>query len=54
MFLDFFAKNPPIWKAWGLYKKDINELHLAEMKKLDEAKRKINEMKAKTNMTNQN
>jgi len=47
MFLDLFARNPPIWKAWGLYKKDINELHLAEMKKLEEIKRKMQEQEEK-------
>lgn len=44
MLLDCFATKPPIWKAYSLYKKDINELHLAEFKKLEEAKKKIAEM----------
>ncbi len=41
MSLDCMATNPPIWKAYSLYRKDINELHLAEVKKLEEAKKKI-------------
>ncbi|MBC7696049.1 MAG: cupin-like domain-containing protein [Burkholderiales bacterium] len=28
MFLDLFSTKRPIWKAWGLYKKDMNEVHL--------------------------
>lgn len=47
MFLDLFARKPPIWKAWGMYKKDINELHLAEIEKLEEAKKKIAEQEAR-------
>lgn len=47
MFLDCFATKPPIWKAYSLYKKDINELHLAEVKSLEEAKRKIAEQDAR-------
>jgi hypothetical protein len=43
MFLDCFANNPPIWKAFRLYQKDINELHLAEMKNLEEARKKMAE-----------
>jgi len=43
MLLDCFATNPPIWKAYSLYQKDINQLHLAEVKKLEEAKRKLQE-----------
>jgi hypothetical protein len=43
MALDCFATKPPIWKAYSLYKKDINELHLAEVKQLEEAKRKMKE-----------
>ncbi len=45
--LDVFATKPPIWKAYSLYKKDINELHLAEVKKLEDAKRKMAEQEAK-------
>ena len=30
------AKNPPIWKAYKLYRKDVNLIHLAEYDKLDE------------------
>ena len=41
MTLDCMATKPPIWKAYSLYRKDINELHLAEMKTLEEAKQKI-------------
>jgi len=47
MMLDCFATKPPIWKAYSLYRKDINELHLEETKKLEEAKRKMEEQKAK-------
>ena len=47
MLLDCFATKPPIWKAYSLYKKDINELHLAEFKKLEEAKKKIAEQDAR-------
>ncbi|TND10620.1 MAG: transcription factor jumonji jmjC domain-containing protein [Bacteroidetes bacterium] len=43
MTLDCFARNPPIWKAYALYQKDINELHLAEVKRLEEAKQKLAE-----------
>jgi hypothetical protein len=35
MLLDMLATNPPIWKAYKLYKKDINLIHLAEYGKLD-------------------
>lgn len=41
MFLDLFSTKPPIWKSYKLYQKDINELHLAEMRNLEAAKRKI-------------
>lgn len=34
--LDTFAKNPPIWKAYKLYKQDINLIHLAEYGRLEE------------------
>jgi hypothetical protein len=47
MLLDIFARRPPIWTSYRLYKKDINELHLAEKKNLEEAKRKIAEQEAK-------
>jgi hypothetical protein len=47
MFLDCFATKPPIWKSYSLYKKDINQLHLEEFKKLEEAKKKIAEQEAK-------
>ena len=47
MLLDCFATKPPIWKAYSLYKKDINELHLAEVKRLEEAKKKMEEQEAK-------
>lgn len=47
MFLDCFATKPPIWKTYELYKKDINELQLEEVKKLEEAKRKIREREIK-------
>lgn len=43
MLLDCFANNPPIWKAYNLYRKDINQLHLAEAKKLEEARVKMKE-----------
>ncbi|MBC7863593.1 MAG: cupin-like domain-containing protein [Bacteroidia bacterium] len=46
MSLDCCATNPPIWKAHKLYKNDINELHLAEIQKLEEAKRKKAEKEA--------
>jgi hypothetical protein len=49
MLLDCFANNPPIWKAYSLYKKDINELHLAEVKQLEEAKKKLAEQEARKN-----
>jgi hypothetical protein len=50
MLLDCFATKPPIWKTYSLYKKDINELQLEEVKKLEEAKRimKAQEEKKKT------
>jgi hypothetical protein len=35
-FLDLCATNPPIWKTYKLYQKDINLIHLAEYDKLDE------------------
>ena len=35
-FLDMCATNPPIWKAYKLYRKDINLIHLAEHNKLDD------------------
>ncbi len=35
MLLDMLANNPPIWKAYSLYKKDINLIHLAEYDNLD-------------------
>ena len=35
-FLDLCATNPPIRKAYKLYQKDINLIHLAEYDKLDE------------------
>jgi len=47
MMLDCFATKPPIWKAYSLYKKDINQLHLEEVKKLEDAKRKIKEQEEK-------
>ncbi len=47
MLLDMFATKPPIWKAYSLYKKDINELHLAEVKNLEEARRKMAEQEAR-------
>jgi hypothetical protein len=47
MFLDFFAKNPPIWKTFKVFKNDVNQLHLAEHKRLEEAKRKMEEIQAK-------
>jgi hypothetical protein len=47
MSLDLMSFRPPIWKSWALYKKDINELHLAEVRKLQEAKKKIAEQEAK-------
>lgn len=45
--LDLMSFRPPIWKSWALYKKDINELHLAEVRKLQDAKKKIAEQEAK-------
>jgi hypothetical protein len=45
--LDCFATKPPIWKAYSLYKQDINKLHLAEVQKLEEAKKKLAEQEAK-------
>lgn len=47
MFLDLMARNPSIFKAYKLYRKDINELHLEERKKLEEAKAKMAEQEAK-------
>ncbi|MCW3103902.1 MAG: hypothetical protein JWO09_2342 [Bacteroidetes bacterium] len=44
MFLDMCANNPPIWKAYKLYRKDINLIHLAEYGKLDKY---LKEKKAK-------
>lgn len=43
MFLDAFVTNPPFWKAYRLYKKDTNLLHMAEYDKLKdyEAKQKL-------------
>jgi len=35
LFLDLFAKNPPFWKTYSLYKKDLNLIHLAEYGNLD-------------------
>ncbi len=35
MFLDMLATNPPFWKSYSLYKKDINLVHLAEYGNLD-------------------
>lgn len=35
-FLDAFATNPPIWKAYKLYKQDINLIHMAEHGQLDD------------------
>lgn len=43
MMLDCFATRPPIWHSYRLYRKDINELHLAEVKNLEEARKKIQE-----------
>lgn len=34
-FLDLCVTNPPFWKAYQLYRKDINLIHLAEHGKLD-------------------
>lgn len=34
-FLDMCAKNPPIWKAYKLYRKDVNLIHLAEYDQLE-------------------
>ncbi len=47
MFLDIFATRPPIWHSYRLYKKDINELHLAEVKNLEEARKKLAEQEEK-------
>lgn len=47
MFLDFLATNPPIWTTFSFYKKDINQLHLAEVKKLEEAKKLMAEQEAR-------
>lgn len=47
MFLDFFARNPPIWKTFKVFKNDVNQLHLEEHKKLKEANKKLEELKAK-------
>ncbi|MBC7696048.1 MAG: cupin-like domain-containing protein [Burkholderiales bacterium] len=47
MFLDFCSFKPPIWKTWSYFKKDINQLNIDEMKKLNEAKRKMQEQKNK-------
>jgi hypothetical protein len=35
-FLDMCARKPSMWKAYKLYQKDINLIHLAEYDKLDE------------------
>jgi lysine-specific demethylase 8 len=35
-FLDMFGMNPPIWKSWGLSKKDFNLVQLAETGRLDQ------------------
>ncbi len=45
--LDMMSFRPPIWKSIGLYKKDLNTLHLAEVRKLQEAKKKIEEQEVK-------
>jgi hypothetical protein len=45
--LDLFIRKPPIWETLKLYKKDINELHLAEVKRLKEAKQKVAEQQAR-------
>ncbi len=34
--LDLFAVNPPIWKSYGMYKKDLNLVQLAETGRLDD------------------
>jgi hypothetical protein len=47
MMLDIFATKPPIWKAYSLVKKDVNELHLAEMKRLENARKKMAEQQAR-------
>lgn len=47
MFLDLFARNPPIWKAFNIAKNDVNQLHLEEMKRLEEAKKKMEAQEAK-------
>ena len=47
MFLDFFAKNPPFWKTFKLAQTDINQLHLKEKTRLDEARKKMQEKDVK-------
>jgi hypothetical protein len=47
MTLDWFATNPPLWTTLSLYKKDINQLHLAEKNRLAEAKRRMAELEVK-------
>jgi hypothetical protein len=44
LLLDLFATKPPIWKMFSLAKKDINMLHLAEVKKLEDLKQKMAEL----------
>lgn len=44
-FLDTIAKNPPIWKAYKLYKQDINLIHMAEYGQLEKYKKEIKESK---------
>ena len=45
--LDLFVRNPPIWETLKLYKKGINELHLAEVKRLGEVKKLVAEQEAR-------
>ena len=45
--LDMMSFRPPIWKSMKLYKNDLNTLHLAEVRRLEEAKKKIAEQEAR-------
>ena len=47
MTLDCFATKPPIWKMFSLYTKDVNTLHLAEVKRLEDLKQKMAEQEKK-------
>lgn len=47
MTLDFFARRPPLWVSYKHFKKDINELHMDESRRMKEAKKKYEEQQAR-------